>query len=216
MNKQPTLLYLHGFNSARTSHKAQVLQATMTRLNRGAQFLSPDLPHRPAQAIALLETLIEKLPKINTLVGSSLGGYYATYLAERHQLKAVLINPAVAPYRLLAPLIGPQKNYYTGEIYEFSTQHLAELQALEMAVLHPQHYFLLVQTGDEALDYRDALARYAGAKQSVIPGGDHGFQQFENYLDDILAFAGIVSSVDWACSRCFIPKKEWGVFTRRM
>jgi len=194
MNNEPTLLYLHGFNSASSSHKAQVLQATMTRLNRGAQFLSPDLPHRPAQAIARLETLIEKLPKTSTLVGSSLGGYYATYLAERHDLKAVLINSAVAPYRLLAPLIGPQQNYYTGEAYEFTAQHLAELEALEVAVLHPEHYFLLVQTGDEVLNYRDAVARYAGAKQSVIPGGDHGFQQFENYLNDILAFAGIGSN----------------------
>ena len=191
MNKQPTLLYLHGFNSASSSHKAQVLQTTMTRLNRGAQFLAPDLPHRPAQAIALLETLIEQIPKASTLVGSSLGGYYATYLAERHGLKAVLINPAVAPYNLLAPLLGPQQNYYTGESYEFTPQHLAELQALEIAVLHPEHYFLLVQTGDEVLDYCDAVARYAGAKQSVIPGGDHGFQQFENYLNDILVFAGI-------------------------
>ena len=191
MNNEPTLLYLHGFNSASSSHKAQVLQTTMTRLNRGAQFLAPDLPHRPAQAIALLETLIEQIPKASTLVGSSLGGYYATYLAERHDLKAVLINPAVAPYRLLAPLLGPQQNYCTGETYEFTPQHLAELQALEVAVLHPEHYFLLAQTGDEVLDYCDAVARYAGAKQSVIPGGDHGFQQFENYLNDILVFAGI-------------------------
>ena len=194
MHNEPTLLYLHGFNSASSSHKAQVLQGAMTRLNRGAQFFAPDLPHRPAQAIALLETLIEKLPQTSTLVGSSLGGYYATYLSERHGLKAVLINPAVAPYRLLAPLLGPQQNYYTGETYEFTPQHLAELTALEMAVLHPQHYFLLVQTGDEVLDYRDAVARYAAAKQSVIPGGDHGFQQFENYLNDILAFAGIDSN----------------------
>ena len=191
MNNEPTLLYLHGFNSASSSHKAQLLQATMRRLKRDAQFVAPDLPHRPAQAIALLETLIEQIPKTSTLVGSSLGGYYATYLAERLDLKAVLINPAVAPYRLLASQIGPQQNYYTDESYEFTAQHLAELQTLEIAVLHPEHYFLLVQTGDEVLDYRDAVARYAGAKQSVIPGGDHGFQQFENYLNDILAFAGI-------------------------
>ena len=195
MNKEPSLLYLHGFNSASSSHKARVLQTTMTRLNRGAQFLAPDLPHRPAQAIALLETLIEQMPKTSTLVGSSLGGYYATYLAERHDLKAVLINPAVAPFRLLAPLIGPQKNYYTGEVYEFTPQHLAELEELEIAVLHPEHYYLLVQTVDEVLDYRDAAARYVGAKQSVIPGGDHGFQQIENYLSDILAFAGIEPNI---------------------
>lgn len=184
-----TLLYLHGFNSAHTSHKAQVLQAHLNRLGLGAQFLAPDLPHHPAQAMALVESLLAQIPSKPTLVGSSLGGYYATYLAERHDLRAVLINPAVAPYRLLAPLLGPQRNYYTGETYELTEQHLAELQALEVETLHPEHYFLLVQTGDELLDYRAAVARYAGAKQCVIPGGDHGFQQFENYLDEILAFA---------------------------
>ncbi len=184
-----TLLYLHGFNSAHSSHKAQVLQAHLDRLGRGAQFVAPDLPHRPAQAMVLVESLLAQMPSKPTLVGSSLGGYYATYLAERHGLRAVLINPAVAPYRLLAPLLGPQRNYYTSETYELTAQHLAELQALEVETLHPEHYFLLVQTGDELLDYRAAVARYAGAKQCVIPGGDHSFQQFENYLDEILAFA---------------------------
>ena len=187
------LLYLHGFNSARASHKAQVLQAHMNSLGRGAAFLAPDLPHRPAQAIALLESLIAQAPDKPTLVGSSLGGYYATYLAERHDLKAALINPAVAPYRLLAPLLGPQQNYYTGEAYDLTAQHLTELQALEVEAIHPEHYFLLVQTGDEVLDYRDAVTRYAGAKQCVIPGGDHGFQQFENHLNEILAFAAGVA-----------------------
>jgi uncharacterized protein len=184
------LLYLHGFNSAAASHKAQVLQSHMSSLGYGAQFFAPDLPHRPAQAIALLESLIARLPGKPTVVGSSLGGYYATYLAERHGLNAVLINPAVAPYRLLASLLGTQKNYYTGEQYELTAQHLTELQELEQDSLHPERYFLLLQTGDEVLDYRDALTRYAGAKQTVIPGGDHGFQQFEHYLDDILAFSG--------------------------
>jgi len=187
-----TLLYLHGFNSAHTSHKAQALQAHMDRLGFGAQFFAPDLPHRPAQAIALLESILAQMPSKPTLVGSSLGGFYATYLAEQHDLRAVLINPAVAPYRLLAPLLGPQRNYYTGETYALTAQHLVELQALEVETLHPSRYLLLVQTGDEVLDYRDAVARYAGAKQYVIPGGDHGFQNFENYLDTILEFAGMV------------------------
>ena len=188
------LLYLHGFNSARTSHKAQVLQAHMDHSGRGAAFLAPDLPHRPAHAIALLERLIAQAPNKPTLIGSSLGGYYATYLAERFDLPAVLINPAVAPYRLLAPLLGPQQNFYTGEHYELTPQHLKELQDLEVRNLHPEHYFLLVQTGDEILDYRTAVARYAGAKHSVIPGGDHGFQHFELYLAEILAFAGLDSA----------------------
>ena len=189
MEQPLTLLYLHGFNSARTSHKAQVLQAHMNHLGRSAEFIAPDLPHHPAQAIALLEILIAQAPNKPTLIGSSLGGYYATYLAERYGLKAVLINPAVAPYRLLAPLLGPQQNYYTGETYDLTAQHLTELLTLEVDAIHPDHYFLLVQTGDEVLDYHDAVARYAGAKQNVIPGGGHGFQKFESYLDEILAFA---------------------------
>ena len=184
-----TLLYLHGFNSSHASHKAQVLQAHLDRRGRGAELLAPDLPHRPAQAIALVESLLAQLPRKPTLVGSSLGGYYATGLAERHDLQAVLINPVVAPYRLLAPLLGPQQNLYTGEIYELTAQHLAELQALEVEALHPERYLLLVQTGDEVLDYREAVARFAGAQQIVIAGGDHGFQEFEKYLDEILAFA---------------------------
>ena len=88
-------------------------------------------------------------------------------------------------------MLGPQQNYYTGETYDLTAQHLTELQALEVDAIHPTHYFLLVQTGDEVLDYRDAVARYAGAKQIVMPGGNHGFQQFENYLDEILAYVGL-------------------------
>lgn len=160
-------------------------------MGRGAEFLAPDLPHRPAQAMALVEAMLAQMPSQPTLVGSSLGGYYATYLAERHGLQAVLINPAVTPYRLLAPLLGPQRNFYTGETYELTARHLTELQALEVEALHPERYFLLVQTGDEVLDYREAVARYTGARQCVIAGGNHGFQEFEKYLDAILAFAGM-------------------------
>ena len=163
----------------------------MAQRGLSARLQTPDLPHRPAQAMVLAERLLAQMPEKPTLIGSSLGGYYATYLAERHGLKAVLINPAVAPYRLLEPLLGPQQNYYSGETYALTSQHLVELQALELATLHPERYFLLVQTGDEVLDYRVAVARYAGAQQCVIPGGDHGFQQFENYLGAILAFAGM-------------------------
>lgn len=163
----------------------------MDRIGCGAYFQAPDLPHRPAQAIALLEDLILQAPDKPALVGSSLGGYYATYLAERHDLQAVLINPAVAPYRLLTPLLGPQQNFYTGETYELTEQHMLELQELEIVHLHPERYLLLVQTGDELLDYREAVARYTGAEQRVIPGGDHGFQYFEQYLAVILEFAGM-------------------------
>lgn len=185
------ICYLHDFNSSSLSHKAQVLHAALHQRGLGTQFIAPDLPHRPAQAMALMESLLAQMTDKPCLVGSSLGGYYATYLAEKHGLKAVLINPAVAPYRLLAPYLGSQQNLYTGERYELTRQHMTELEALEVTQLHPERYSLLVQTGDEILDYREAVTRYTGAQQHVIPGGDHGFQQFENYLDGILEFAGM-------------------------
>jgi predicted esterase YcpF (UPF0227 family) len=127
-----------------------------------------------------------------TLVGSSLGGYYATHLAEKHGLKAVLINPAVGAPRSLAGLVGPRRNFHTGEVFDFTARHVEELRALEVPRLsHPERFLLLVETGDEVLDYREAVARYAGARQVVLEGGDHGFTRFADYLDEILGFAGL-------------------------
>jgi predicted esterase YcpF (UPF0227 family) len=122
------------------------------------------------------------------LAGSSLGGYYATWLAERHALRAVLINPAVRPYDLLEGHVGSQKNLHTGEEYEFTPAHVAELRALEVAAITPQRYLLMVETGDELLDYRHAVARYRGAQQCVIEGGDHGFSDFAGHLDVVWSF----------------------------
>ena len=157
------------------------------------QFHAPALPHRPAHALALVEAwLKEHIPQTITFVGSSLGGYYATYLAEKHDARAVLINPAVRPYDLLGLLLGPQQNLYTGERYELAPQHMQELRALEIEHLHPERYLLLAETGDEVLDYRDAVARYAGARQIVLEGGDHSFSRFADHIDTILRFAGLV------------------------
>lgn len=124
------------------------------------------------------------------LVGSSLGGYYATYLAEKHDLYAVLINPAAFAYQSLAPAVGPQRNLYTGESFDFTEQHLAELAQLEVPrPSRPERFWLMVETGDEVLDYREAVAKYAGARQTVIEGGDHSFRHFADYLDAIIDFS---------------------------
>ena len=104
---------------------------------------------------------------------------------------AVLVNPAVRPYDLLAPLLGPQQNLYTGERYELTREHMAELRALEVAAVHPERYLLLLETGDAVLDYRSAVERYAGARQIVLEGGDHGFSRFGDYIDTVLLFAGL-------------------------
>ena len=184
------LIYIHGFNSAPHSFKARITGERMRALGREAQYLVPALPHRPAQAMALLTRLIEKHPGA-ALIGSSLGGYYATHLSERYALRTVLVNPAVRPYDLLAAHLGPQKNIYTGESYELTAHHISELRALEVETITPARYLLLTRTGDETLDYLDGVERYRGARQRVIPGGDHGFGDFAAYLDEALAFCGM-------------------------
>jgi len=184
------LIYIHGFNSSPASSKAQVLKARLEALGRGAEFAAPALPHSPAQAAALLDRVAIRHPGA-ALVGSSLGGYYATYLAEKHGLKAVLLNPAVRPYDLFTGHIGWQQNFHTGERYEFTAQHVEELRALEVAGITPGRYLLIAATGDEVLDYRAAVTRYQGCRQIVIDGGDHGLSEFALYLDPVIEFCGI-------------------------
>lgn len=187
----PAICYIHGFNSSPASSKAQMLRERLARSGKEASFRAPALPHRPAEAIQVLERAIGELEAPITLVGSSLGGYYATWLAERHGLKAVLVNPAVDAPRDLAQCLGIQRNFHTGERYEFTQAHLDELAALEVPVItRPERYLLLVATGDEVLDYRRAVEKFARARQIVVEGSDHGFSDFGDYLDDVLAFAG--------------------------
>jgi hypothetical protein len=154
----------------------------------------PQLPHRALAAIALVEGLIARAKPPVTLVGSSLGGFYATHLAEKHGLRAVLLNPAVTPQLDLESYLGTQRNLYTGEAYELTRDHIAEWRALEMPVIHPERYLLIVETGDEALDYREAVRKYAGARQVVIEGGDHTLASFPEHLPLILEFAGLAGA----------------------
>lgn len=183
------LVYIHGFNSSPRSYKARLLEARLAQAGRAAQFLCPALPHDPQAAMQMLEAVVEAHPRA-ALVGSSLGGYYATALSEKHGLNAVLVNPAVRPYELLAGEIGPQKNLYTGEAYELTAAHVAALRSLETGTITPSRYLLMVQTGDEVLDYRQAVDRYRGCRQLVIEGGDHGFSDFGMYMDSVLEFCG--------------------------
>jgi uncharacterized protein len=123
-------------------------------------------------------------------VGSSLGGFYATHLVERDGGRAVLINPAIDPHIGLRTYLGPQKNLYSGETYELTEGHLDQWRRLWVPKITPQCYLLMVETGDEVLDYRRAVERYAGAEQVVVQGGDHSLQSFPRQLARILSFAG--------------------------
>ncbi len=192
------IVYLHGFRSAPASIKARALQARMAALGLGHAFWCEQLPPSPRAAIALIERRLAACRAAGedaTLVGSSLGGYYATWLAERHGLRAAVVNPAVVAPQSLEAYIGPQTNLYTGATFDFTAAHIDELRALDvLRITRPARYWLLAETGDEVLDYRHAVAKYAGARQTVLEGGDHGFSRWNDYLDEILAFAGLLSA----------------------
>ncbi|REG84834.1 YqiA/YcfP family alpha/beta fold hydrolase [Marinomonas pollencensis] len=192
-----SLLYIHGFNSSERSHKASVLSSAIEAMGVSDCFISPRLPWQPAQAIMLLEKLIRTrmtmYPSASiTLIGSSLGGFYASYLAEKFQLKAILVNPAVQAPTLLLDYLGPQYNPYTDEHYELTQRHMDELTALAVSNPTPERYWLMLQEGDEVLDYRMARQVFSQtAKLTQEKNGDHRFVGFERFSADILRFAGI-------------------------
>jgi predicted esterase YcpF (UPF0227 family) len=183
-------VYLHGFNSSPDSFKAKLLRDRLAAQDRALEFAAPALPHWPGEAITSIERLLagHDLSRV-TLVGSSLGGHYATWLAERHGCRAVLVNPAIRPHALLAAHLGPQTNLYTGEMYQLTARHIEQLAALHVeTITQPERYLLIVAMGDEVLDSRIALTKYAGARHIGHPGGDHGFAAFADYLDAVIEF----------------------------
>lgn len=190
------LIYLHGFASSPLSHKSCLLKHYLSSrpvdpaLPDVIDFYAPQLPVSPVQAIAGIESLISSLSGQKVaLVGSSLGGFYALNLSQRLALPAVLINPAVYPYHLLTHYLGENQNYHTGETFHLDERHMQELLALEVGELpHPEKVYLLQQTGDETLDYREAVARLEGCKTLVEEGGSHGFDRFESHISQVLSF----------------------------
>ncbi|MCL7461107.1 YqiA/YcfP family alpha/beta fold hydrolase [Pseudomonas sp. NW5] len=193
MSALPTLLYIHGFNSSPASHKARELMAACAQRGLAAQLQIPALHHDPRQAMTLLEAHICAAEGRVTLVGSSLGGYYATHLAERYGLKALLINPAVRVQRYFQRYLGPQQNFYSGERWELTAAHVEALAALEVPPPRdPERFVVWLQTGDETLDYRDAADYYRACTLEIEEGGDHSYQGFAARIPELLAFAGLL------------------------
>ncbi|HXZ48971.1 MAG TPA: YqiA/YcfP family alpha/beta fold hydrolase [Usitatibacter sp.] len=185
------IVYLHGFLSSPRSRKATMLGDYVRNLASDVAYVVPELHHRPRAAIAQVGQACEPYaPRDLTLVGSSLGGYYATVMAERLGCRAALLNPAVHPHRHFARYLGPQRNLYTGEAFDLTVEHIGELMAMDPpAITRPGRYWLFVETGDEVLDYREAVAFYAGACQTVVQGGDHALASFPEHVPDIVAWA---------------------------
>ncbi|WJG08934.1 YqiA/YcfP family alpha/beta fold hydrolase [Aliiglaciecola sp. LCG003] len=187
---QDVLIYIHGFLSSPQSVKSQQTVKYINEHYPNLLFEAPQVPNYPDQAIALLEDIVSAHQgKKLGFIGSSMGGFMATYLVEKYGGKAVLINPAVKPFELLIDYLGDHVNPYTGMKFTLSPTHIDQLKALDSPIIHnPRNYWALLQTGDETLDYRQAQKRYANSKLTIEEGGDHSFTGYPDYLADIFTF----------------------------
>ncbi|HUG59737.1 MAG TPA: YqiA/YcfP family alpha/beta fold hydrolase [Candidimonas sp.] len=192
------ILYLHGFRSSPKSYKAELMAQAMQERGLADQWVCPQLPASPQRAIALANYLIEQAVQDRGLqperdlaiIGSSLGGYYATCLAERWKCRAVVLNPAVYAARDLATQVGEHTLYHSNEPFVFLPEYVDELA--EMAVgkpARPERYYLLAAKGDEVLDWQEMADWFAGSQGHILEGGDHGLSDFEQWLPEVLAFA---------------------------
>ncbi|MCS3803249.1 putative esterase YcpF (UPF0227 family) [Chromobacterium alkanivorans] len=182
------IVYLHGFNSGPQSLKANETAAYLQQNAVDATLHCPQLSPHPAEAIEQASALVASLPADTMLIGSSLGGYYATFLAERHQRPAALINPAVRPYDDLARFIGEQTNPYTGVVYTLSDADMTALLAQRVAQPSARRYWLLLGSCDEVLDWREAAALYLDCRQTVFNGDDHRLEAWPRILPEVLAW----------------------------
>jgi predicted esterase YcpF (UPF0227 family) len=184
------ILYLHGFRSSPRSTKAERLRTALAARRRAGDFVCPQLPASPRAAVTMVLAAAElEHPDRLALVGSSLGGYYATWVAERLGCRAVLLNPAVSPALDLAAQLGRHPVFFSDQTVELTADHLSELRAIDTAVItRPERYLLVAATGDEVIDCATMIAKYAGCRQRVIAGSDHALSDFDRYVDEVLDF----------------------------
>lgn len=193
------LIYIHGFISSPQSHKAQLLCRYVAKHHPDIHYMVPSLSNQPAAAFRQLDQLVQNFLQEKTgplgLVGSSMGGFFATALAERYRLPAVLVNPAVQPHTFGEHFIGAHHNPYTGVDFKLEQ---ADIDVLQSLVVKPEagRYWLMVQEQDETLNYRDAVEFYSGVQMTVEPGGDHSFQHFDRHLAAIMAFLHLSPPAD--------------------
>ncbi|MCS6997352.1 MAG: alpha/beta fold hydrolase [Casimicrobiaceae bacterium] len=184
------ILYLHGFRSSPQSSKATMLRERFAPT--GHRYLCPQLPASPRAAIELACELIEERGEAArdwALVGSSLGGYYATHLAERYGCRAVLLNPAITPAEDLADYVGELTNFHDGTPFYWRAEYLDELAELAVErITRPERYLLIAAKGDELIDWRDMVAHYPGAQQIVLDGSDHALSDFARYVETVVEF----------------------------
>lgn len=185
------LLYLHGFGSSPQSTKARLMARRVAERHPGVTWWCPQLPPSPREAMALVIQGVATWPREHmAVVGSSLGGFYATWVAEQTGCRAALLNPAVQPARDLASRVGAHASWHDPQTkFIFRAEHVDELRALTLpAITHPERYYALIAKGDEVLDWREMIGRYPGARIHLLEGSDHAISEFPQYLDEVLGF----------------------------
>ena len=185
------LLYLHGFRSSPLSFKAQRLHAWLRSHRPDVHWWCPPLPASPRAAVALLRDGTADWPAgTSAVLGSSLGGFYATVMAETSGWRAVLMNPAVDPARDLAAYVGEVSAFHTPEQhFEFRAEYLDQLRAMSpRAITRPERYFAIIAKGDEVLDWREMLARYPGAQIRLLEASDHALSDYDDHQPHLLRY----------------------------
>ncbi len=191
------LLYLHGFRSSPQSVKARQVAARVAAHHPGVTWWCPQLPPSPREAMALVMDGIAAWPAGRmAVVGSSLGGFYATQVAQARACRAVLLNPAIDPARDLAKYIGEQTTWHEpNERFYFEPRFVDELRALQCGpVVNPERYFAVIAKGDEVLDWREMTGRYPGARIKLLEASDHALSDFDDHIDEVFAFLGLAQT----------------------
>ncbi len=188
------LLYLHGFRSSPQSTKAKKVAAWVAKHRPDLVWWCPQLPASPAAAMAEVLAAVAAWPQTRmAVIGSSLGGFYATSVAERCACRAVLLNPAVDPARDLAAAVGTTTAWHSDDPFVFRAEYVDELRAVAppARLSDLERYFAVIAKGDEVLSWREMVARYAGCTQLVLEGSDHALSDFDDQLPRVLAFLGL-------------------------
>lgn len=185
------IIYIHGFGSSGEASKAEKLRAFCQE--HQVRFIAPSLSHIPNLALSTLSELIESYQEAEPvyLIGSSLGGYYSLYLSDKYQLKAILINPAVDAPQTLKRALGHGINYYDNSAYEWNESHIEMLESYEIEEPLEENILLMLQKGDEVLDYEEALDFLPKAQNILEEGGTHSFEGIERHFGTMLSFFNI-------------------------
>jgi len=187
------VVYLHGFRSSPNSTKAVMTAEAVRALSSKDYSYEWYCPQLLASPKASLEMVVKHIDQAKVdrivIVGSSLGGFYTNYLAEKYQCKGVALNPAVYAARELEPHVGMMTAYDSDEPFDFKAEYIDELRALQVdSITDPKRYFLIAAKGDELLDWKEMASFYPGAKQLILEGGDHGISDYANHLPAVIDF----------------------------